>query len=100
MIKSKLTPILLIASLVLPVLGSAQSHPPEHTARQLLLAKQELIGSGEAVAIAQRQYGGKVLSVDLIKKGKSPVYRIKLLTDEGRVKTVHINAVARRSGRN
>ena len=64
-----------------------------------MLAKQELISHGEAIAIAQRRYGGKVLSADLLKQGKSPVYRIKLLMDEGRVKTVHINALAQRSGR-
>lgn len=56
-----------------------------------ILSKQSKASSAaEAANIARRQHGGKVLSVDTKKSGKNVVYRVKILLDSGRVKTVTI----------
>lgn len=49
------------------------------------------ISKGDAAKQAKSQYGGKVLSVEKVpsKNGKS-AYRVKLLLDKGRIKTVVI----------
>jgi uncharacterized membrane protein YkoI len=47
----------------------------------------------EAARRAQRQYGGRVLSVDLLQSDDAPArYRIKLLSD-GNVRTVDVDAL-------
>jgi uncharacterized membrane protein YkoI len=47
----------------------------------------------EAARRAQRQYGGRVLSVDLLQSEDAPArYRIKLLSD-GNVRTVDVDAL-------
>jgi uncharacterized membrane protein YkoI len=46
----------------------------------------------EAVAQAQREADGKVLSVQTLNVGKHRVYRIKLLTRDGRVRVVQVSA--------
>lgn len=46
----------------------------------------------EAVAQAQREGSGKLLSVQTLNIGKRKVYRIKLLTRDGRVRIVQVAA--------
>ena len=46
----------------------------------------------EAVAQAQREGSGKVLSVQTLTVGKRKVYRIKLLTRDGRVRIAQVVA--------
>lgn len=46
----------------------------------------------EAVAQAQREADGKVLSVQTLNVGKRKVYRIKLLSRDGRVRVVQVAA--------
>jgi uncharacterized membrane protein YkoI len=46
----------------------------------------------EAVAQAQRETGGKVLSVQTLNVGKHKVYRIKTLTRDGQVRIVQVSA--------
>jgi uncharacterized membrane protein YkoI len=46
----------------------------------------------EAVAQAQRESNGKVLSVQTLTIGKRKVYRIKVLTQEGQVRVIQIQA--------
>lgn len=46
----------------------------------------------EAVAQAQRDTNGKVLSVQTLTIGKRKVYRIKVLTHDGQVRVVQIQA--------
>lgn len=43
----------------------------------------------EAVARVESETGGKVLQVRAIQRGDREVYRMKVLTPEGRVKIVH-----------
>lgn len=46
----------------------------------------------EAVAQAQREAEGKVLSVQTLNVGKHKVYRIKILTRDGQVRIVQVPA--------
>jgi uncharacterized membrane protein YkoI len=46
----------------------------------------------EAVAQAQRETEGKVLSVQTLTVGKHKVYRIKILTRDGQVRIVQVQA--------
>lgn len=50
------------------------------------------LGVQEAVAQAQRETNGKVLSVQTLTIGKRKVYRIKVLTHDGQVRVVQIQA--------
>ena len=46
----------------------------------------------EAAAIAARQTGGRVLSVDLADSGRGPVWRVKVVTPKGEVRVVMVDA--------
>ncbi|HEY6544530.1 MAG TPA: PepSY domain-containing protein [Dokdonella sp.] len=56
----------------------------------LALARE--ISAQEAVAQAQREVEGKVLSVQTLNVGKRKIYRIKVLTHDGRVRVVQVPA--------
>lgn len=56
-------------------------------------AHKGVLGRDEAARRAQRQHGGRVLSVDLLQSDESPArYRVKLLSN-GNVRTVDIDAL-------
>jgi uncharacterized membrane protein YkoI len=46
----------------------------------------------EAVGRAQRQTGGRVLSAELVERHGHPNYRVKVLTDDGRVRILYMDA--------
>jgi uncharacterized membrane protein YkoI len=50
------------------------------------------ISMQEAVAQAQKETQGKVLSVQTLNVGKRKVYRIKTITRDGRVRIVQVQA--------
>ena len=50
------------------------------------------INMQEAVTQAQREVNGKVLSVQTLNVGKRKIYRIKVLTHDGRVRVVQVPA--------
>lgn len=50
------------------------------------------ISMQEATAQAQREVDGKVLSVQTLNVGKRKIYRIKVLTHDGRVRVVQVPA--------
>jgi hypothetical protein len=55
-------------------------------------AQAHEISVQEAVAQAQHETDGKVLSVQTLNVGKRKVYRIKLLTRDGQVRVVQVPA--------
>lgn len=74
-----------------PVPASPFHFPPP------LIAQRDHAGNGEisldqAVAQARQQYNGKVLSADTTRVEGRKVYRIKILTKDGRVKRTQIDA--------
>jgi uncharacterized iron-regulated membrane protein len=50
------------------------------------------ISQDEAVQRARQRYNGKVLSAETIRDNGRKVYRIKILTPDGRVKRIRIDA--------
>jgi uncharacterized membrane protein YkoI len=56
------------------------------------LAQAREISAQEAVAQAQRETDGKVLSVQTLNVGKRKVYRIKVITRDGQVRVVQVQA--------
>ena len=57
-------------------------------------AECNTISKSRAIAMAQKRVKGKVLSATLSKRGGQQTYKVKLLMENGRVKTVSINACA------
>lgn len=53
-----------------------------------LLAREGAANLQEAIAQVQRETGGRVLSADTVATGTREVYRIKVLTPDGRVRVV------------
>ena len=74
--------------------------PEAYAASQKLLPTPELrekqtcnpIGKGAAMSAAARRIDGKVLSASLNMRARPPVYRVKILTESGRVRHVYVNA--------
>jgi uncharacterized membrane protein YkoI len=52
------------------------------------------IGRDQAAAAAQRLGGGRVLSVDKSESGRRPVWRVKVVTAQGEVKVILIDAAS------
>jgi len=51
----------------------------------------------EAAAAAQRLSEGRVLSVEKTESGRRPVWRVKILTSQGEVRVILIDAVSGRA---
>ncbi len=56
------------------------------------------ISRDQAAAAAQRQTGGRVLSVDKAESGRRTMWRVKLVTPRGEVRVVFIDAESDRGG--
>lgn len=56
------------------------------------------VSRDQAAAAAQRQTGGRVLSVDKTESGRRTVWRVKVVTPRGEVRVVFIDADASRGG--
>ena len=54
------------------------------------------IGRDDAVAVAQRMGGGRVLSVEKSEADRRPVWRVKLVTAQGEVRVILIDAASGR----
>jgi uncharacterized membrane protein YkoI len=54
------------------------------------------IGRDEAAAAAQRVAAGRVLSVERIEADKRPVWRVKVLSGQGEVRVILIDAASGR----
>ena len=55
------------------------------------------ISRDEAAAAAQRLSSGRVLSVEKTESGRRPVWRVKVLTAQGEVRVILIDAVSGRA---
>jgi len=109
--KHLLKTTLILSCLSLPVL--AQSHafndgffadtPARHNTfiadplknkykPRLLANEAAYISKAQAIKIARQHTDGKILSANLIHREQRAFYKIKVLTDQGRIKTLRINA--------
>lgn len=70
-----LLPLLLSAALMAPALSAWAD-----------------VSRDQAAAAAQRSSGGRVLSVDRTERDGRPVWRVKVLTPQGEVKVILIDA--------
>jgi len=66
-----------------------------HRKQHLLLAEQPYISKAQAIEIARQRSDGKILSAKLIQREQQAFYKIKMLTDQGRIKTLRVNAKRR-----
>lgn len=58
----------------------------------LLLAERDRnLSLDKAVSKTKKRYGGRVLSAEEAKKGGNSEYRIRMLTDEGRVRRYRVD---------
>ena len=81
--------VLLGLSLSSPILQAKQPHNNRQEPQQTQL----VVRSGnQAAQMVKSRYGGKVLKVENAKVGGSPGYRVKLLTENGRIIYVSVNA--------
>lgn len=78
--------VLLAATPILAWANSALFRQPE-----VRLAQAGAISKSEAAELARARYGGRVLKVDEVSNGGRVVYRVRLLLDGGRIKTVNID---------
>ncbi len=95
---TKLKPTSILVALLL--MAGATLAPISTAATQaslILLAENSLISKDQAIAIAKRRQKGKVLSAQLIKK-TPPVYRVKMLTPQGRVTFISVAAYRKSKG--
>lgn len=82
-------PTLLLADR--PGAGVRQSHLPSAGGeRRFLLAQSGGLSLGEAVEQVRRQYNGRIVSAETRVSGNRETHVIKVLTDDGKVKTVRI----------
>ena len=58
----------------------------------LLSAERAYISKAQAIDIARQRSNGKILSAKLVQREQHAFYKIKVLTDQGRIKTLRINA--------
>lgn len=89
----------LMAGVFMAAMGPTQAAPrhgfvPERTAEDSV--REQLMGPDRAVGIVRRANRGRVLSADLVRRGGAPVYRVKVLSEEGVVRYEHVDA---RTGR-
>ncbi|MFQ6005523.1 MAG: PepSY domain-containing protein [Woeseia sp.] len=64
--------------------------------RKLLVAQSNGRTLSEAVEIVKRRYKGRIVSAETKLRGNREVHHIKVLTEDGKVKTVEIQGRTRR----
>ena len=86
----------LIVLMVLLSAMAASAAPPDRGQRtpggRDAAAAPGQLSADQAAAIAQRVSGGRGLSAQLMRREGEPVYRIKVLTPDGVVRVLHIDA--------
>lgn len=85
--------VVLVLSVTTLSLSSAEAKDSYRLQDGLQIAQNKaVISKGQAIAAVKNQMAGKVLSANLIKSQGPPVYRVKLLLEKGRVRTVFVDA--------
>jgi uncharacterized membrane protein YkoI len=67
------------------------------SAQERLVVAQNCTSLNEAVERVRRQYNGRIVSAETRVRGNREVHQIKVLTEDGKVKTVQIPGCPRRS---
>ena len=84
---------MLAAGLLPPALAAPvdRVHASVNRDRPIVMAKGEM-SLDAAVAMVRERFGGKVISASTTEQGGRKVHVIKLLSDQGRVTTVKVDA--------
>ena len=80
----RLSIILMFATLALGPLGASAD---DHDGGPIVIAQSSGKSLSEAVEQVRRQTGGRILSAETRVEGGREVHHIKVLTDDGKVKT-------------
>ena len=62
------------------------------------VAAQRAMSLQDAVERVQRETGGRVLSAETVRVGRQKLYRVKVLTPQGRVQVITVPAAGREQG--
>jgi uncharacterized membrane protein YkoI len=74
-------------------LGGTHALPPQAAAEPVRLAQASgNVSLAEAMRIVREQTGGQVLRAETKREKGRAVHRIRVLTDDGRVRTWHVDA--------
>jgi len=88
----------LIAALLLAsplhAAGPKAADQTAYRATGLELVQRNCPSLSEAVAQVRRQYNGRIVSAETRRSGNREVHTIKVLTEDGKVKTVRVNGCA------
>ncbi|MEX2495274.1 MAG: hypothetical protein WD448_04245 [Woeseia sp.] len=92
-----LNALLTIALLCLATSGTASASLEHNDQARIVVAQNGGLSLGEAVEQVRRQYNGRIVSAETKISGNREVHHIKVLTSDGKVKTVRIPGRSRRS---
>lgn len=83
----------LLCALLLPTVAGADPwQPPAHRSpSRPEHGMQPRISMGDAMAMVQRAFGGRVMQAQPASVNGQPGYRIKILTAHGEVRIVHVD---------
>jgi uncharacterized membrane protein YkoI len=70
--------------------ADAASAGEQYAPQQLLLAQNNGMTLDQAVEQVRRQYGGRIVSAETRRSGDREVHHIKVLTADGKVKSVQV----------
>lgn len=90
-----LSTILLLVWLSAAPSWAAADRPHRAEPRALLIAQANCTSLGEAVERVRRQYNGRIVSAETRVSGNREVHHVKVLTEDGKVKTVRIPGCSR-----
>ena len=83
-----LTILLILGGCCLALQATANTAEP--ASGGLLVAQSDGMSLSEAVEQVRRQYNGRIVSAETKRSGNREVHHIKVLTEDGKVKTVKI----------
>ncbi len=91
----------IVVILALPVTAHASRHPfrnPDRDVSIYLAAREDThaarLSPRDAASKVKKSHGGKILSVKATKAKNGTAYKVKILTKEGVVKTVAVDAAS------
>jgi len=84
--------LLLVLAITFPMLANAQEPTNKNYDNQSKKYECKLISRADAIRQARKRAKGKVVGVQLNKNGRRSSYRVRMLVDKKRVKTLSINA--------
>ena len=88
-----LSTLLLACLLLAPSWASADRSrlaDPRPVEPRFLVAQRGCTSLGEAVEQVRRQYGGRIVSAETRRRGNRETHVIRVMTEDGQVKTVNI----------